>query len=287
MTKGRPHHALLAACLAFGALEARAAEVSLRAPRLKAPPVANESYRSGLRFDLRGDHRAAAEAYRAPVNASHPRAAFHRKMSEQIAAMREAVRRSPDAYDENFNLGVNLQNKYWALYLDLGVRSDLHYRLAEHHFKEAMRLQPTVANPLICLAALYAQAGDRGRARDLMAGLGGRETRPSDLYNLAFYHKVMGDLDESFRILRQAFQFDIRHREWVRESDDFTEYLDDPRMKALLEDPSLGQLTTPLRMQRLRTSLPSGKIRQYVRQLRRIRPLVKPRLTLPAPHPAP
>jgi tetratricopeptide (TPR) repeat protein len=265
--------ATLAAPLAEGA------EISVRAPRLNLPPISNASYLAGLRYDLRGDHRAAAEAYQAAVSAHVPRAAFQLKMSKEIAEKRETVRRSPDDYEHHFNLGVNLQNKYWAIYLDLGVRSEMHIRLAEHHFKEALRLQPMQANPLICLAALYAQGGDRARGKETIKGLAQRETRPTDLYNLAFYYKVVGDMNEAYRLLRQALQFDARHREWVLESDDFVEYLDDPKMKELLQERG-GQLGLQRHSRRLRifglggggSGIGIGKIIPRLRQYR-LRPI--------------
>jgi tetratricopeptide (TPR) repeat protein len=237
--------------LAFCA-PALAADVSVRTPSMKAPLSLDRSYRNGLALDARGDHAAAAEAFRAAATRGRVvRAEFHLKLSAAIAKLREAVQRAPDSYEDHFNLGVNLQNKYWGLVLDLGIRNHRLFLLAEHHFKEAMRLMPRAANPLICLAALYAQAGDRARALETIRGLSSRPTRPGDLYNLAFYHKVMGDLDEAYRVLKQAFQHDARHREWVRESDDFAELRDDPRLKALMEEAPGPSLWTPLRRLRL------------------------------------
>jgi Flp pilus assembly protein TadD len=110
------------------------------------------------------------------------------------------------------------------------------FALAEHHFRRALTLNPAAANPVLCLVALYAQAGDRGRAADAYARhMAGRILRASDQYNLAFYHKVMGDLDEAFRVLRQAIAFDARRKEWILESNDFAEYLEDPRLKFILD----------------------------------------------------
>jgi tetratricopeptide (TPR) repeat protein len=237
---------------------------------MRAPLAMHPSYRQGLLLDQRGDHAAAAEAFRVAVTQARiQRAEFHRKLSAAIARLREVVRRSPDAYEEHFNLGVNLQNKYWALHLDLGVKNPRLFALAEHHFLEAMRLAPSVANPLVCLAALYAQAGDRARAQETIAGLARRPVRPGDLYNLAFFHKVMGDLEEAYRVLRQAFDHDARHRDWVRESDDFAEYLEDPRLVELMRLPEAS---------RLRLLKPG---------LLRLQRLQRPKLLQPLPAPVP
>jgi tetratricopeptide (TPR) repeat protein len=246
---GRVVAVALGAALAGG--PALAAEVSVRAPRLRLPLGEDAAYRLGLRLDARGEHSAAAQAYRAVARSSSPsakRARFHLQLSEAVAKLRRQLVRAPDSYDDHFNYGVNLQNKYWALFLDVGVKYHRLFALAEHHFMRAVRLAPSAANPVLCLASLYAQAGDRGRAADVYARLmAGRIVRGSDHYNLAFFHKVMGDLDEAFRVLRQAFSFDARHRAWVLESDDFAEYLEDPRLRSILDatgahEGALGQL---------------------------------------------
>jgi tetratricopeptide (TPR) repeat protein len=214
---------------------ALASEVLLQAPRSTAPLSPSPSYRQGLALDLRGDHAAAAEAYRAAAAAEGGgRAGFHEKLSEGIARTQEALPRAPDSWDHHFNLGVHLQNKYWAIFVDLGIRSERLFFAAEHHFRAAMRLSPAAANPVLCLAALYAQAGDRPRAIETFGQLGRRPIGPADIYNLAFYHKVVGDLDRAFRDLERALRHDSRHREWILESDDFAEYRDDPRLKRLL-----------------------------------------------------
>jgi tetratricopeptide (TPR) repeat protein len=214
---------------------AMASEVLLQAPRMTAPLSRSPSYHQGLALDLRGDFAAAAEAYRVSATGEEgARAGFHQKLSDGIARMRDAVRLAPDSADDHFNLGVNLQNKYWAIFLDLGIRSERLFLAAEHHFRAAMRLTPTAANPAICLAALYAQAGNRPRALETFRQLSQRPIRPSDVYNRAFYYKVIGDLDAAFRELARALSYDARHREWVRESDDFAEYREDPRLKRLM-----------------------------------------------------
>jgi tetratricopeptide (TPR) repeat protein len=248
----------------------------LRAPRLKLPLADDEGYRLGLRLDARGEHAAAAQAFRAVSRATSraaKRARFHFKLSDALARLRRHLLRVPDSYDDHFNYGVNLQNKYWALFLDLGVRNHRLYALAEHHFRRAMTLNPSAANPVLCLASLYAQAADRGRAAEAYSRhMAGRILRASDQYNLAFYHKVMGELDEAFRVLRQAIAFDARHKEWILESDDFAEYLEDPRLKAILDaggahGGALGQF-------RLNT----GQPRKWIFRLR------GPQLRLRAPH---
>lgn len=232
--------AVAALALLIASPVAVGAEISLRAPGLRLPLVDEPSYQRGLRLDLRGDHAAAAEAFRA-ANRRKPvaRALFHFKLSDSLARMREALVRTPDSYDEHFNYAVNVQNKYWALYLDLGVKDHRLYALAEHHFQRSIRLMPLAANPVLCLASLYGQAGDRSRAQATFQALGARPLRSTDYYNLAFYHKVMGDLEEAYRILRQAVSFDARHREWLLESDDFAELREDPRLKAIIDTGAL------------------------------------------------
>jgi len=261
----------LAAAHAPAPAVAHASEISLRAPSLRLPPSQHPDYHRGLKLDLRGDHAGAAQAYRASGAdpATSPRARFHGKLSETITTLREALRRAPDSYDDHFNYAVNVQNKYWALFLDAGVRDHRLGALAEHHFKESMRLSPISANPLLCLAALYAQAGDRPKAAEVYATLGVRVVRPSDYYNLAFFHKVMGDMEEAFRVLRMAMAFDTRHREWVAESDDFADHKDDPRLQAILKEGvphggSLGQL----RMHRLPRWSLKPRLHRIMRNLR-------------------
>lgn len=276
-------------CLLLIAGTAQAADVAVRAPGLRLPLGDAPDYLRGLQLDARGEHAAAVQAFRAASSApgrTGQRARFHAKLSDGIVKLRTAVERSPDAYDEHFNIGVNIQNKYWALFVDTGVRNHRLYALAEHHFQRAMRLAPTAANPLLCLAALYAQAGDRGRAMEVFAQLGPRIIRASDHYNLAFFRKVTGEVDAAFQMLRIAVQYDNRHRAWILESDDFAEYLEDPRMVAILaagtpHSGSMGGLRLgPGRPFRLRRRLPRWRIMNRGK-------LVQPYPPAPAPAPAP
>ena len=233
---GAPRIGLLLTCLLVCA-PAFAADVSVRAPALRLPLGDTADYHRGLQLDVRGEHAAAVQAYRAAFSApgrTGSRARFQAKLSDGIVKLRESVARSPDSYDEQFNIGVNIQNKYYALFLDTGLRNHRLFALAEHHFQRAMRLHPTAANPLLCLAGLYAQAGDRGRAMEVFAQMGPRIIGASDHYNLAFFRKVTGEVDAAFQMLRVAVQYDNRHRAWILESDDFMEYLEDPRMQAIL-----------------------------------------------------
>ena len=261
---------------------AAAAEISLRTPRLRLPPSTHPEYRRALRLDLRGDHAAAAQAYRAAARespAAAVRARFQWKLSDAIAKLREGLRRAPDSYDEHFNYAVNAQNKYWALFLDLGVRDHRLAMLAEHHFKESLRLSPVAANPLLCLASLYGQTGDRARASELYRSMAGRTVRPSDYYNLAFFHKVLGEMEDAYRVLRMAIAFDARHREWIAASDDYAEYKDDPRLRAIVDEggphgDSLGRT--------LRLHNPRWSMKPRVRILRNF-----PRRPGPVPNPFP
>lgn len=237
---GAPQHgqrvswAMAALCASLAsAVPAHALEG--RVPKARMPLGAPALYQRAIALDLAGRYGAALDLYEALARESgsaQARARYHRDLSRGLIKNLEHVRRFPDDGRAHFSIGVDAGNKVAALLRDTGVVARVQYSIAERALKKAMRLLPGKADPIICLAGLYADAGERGLARALIAPLRGRTLNLSETYNLACYYHSMGDNEAALRSLSRVMN--DYYRAWILRSDDFYRLRGDPRFEALL-----------------------------------------------------
>lgn len=197
-------------------------------------------YLRGLELDRRGEHGSAAAEYliaakRTPSLAR--RAAYQASLSHDIAEFEEKLRTDQSSV-AHFQTAVQYQNKYWAFFIERNERVPRLFARAASLFQKALALAPTSANPVVCLAALYLQAGDTARSERTIGLLAHRPIQPADEYNYSFYMVMKGELGRAFALLektltRQPFQARSQI-EWIIESDDFHGLLDDPRLLKLI-----------------------------------------------------
>lgn len=128
---------------------------------------------------------------------------------------------------------MDAANKLTALRRETGVVARQAFRIAERAFREAERLLPGRADPVICLAGLYADAGEPGKARATIARIQGRPLTAGERYNLACYHHSMGEYDKALAELRVVIN--DHYRRWILVSDDFWRLRGDPRLEQLLK----------------------------------------------------
>jgi TolB-like protein/Tfp pilus assembly protein PilF len=83
------------------------------------------------------------------------------------------------------------------------------------------------------LGATLALAGQHERARRIAADLEG-ENRPSNSFGLAHVYAVLGERDEAFRCLEEAYQLRDSFVPWIRELPHFRSLHDDVRFDRLL-----------------------------------------------------
>jgi tetratricopeptide (TPR) repeat protein len=204
-----------------------------RSPAARAPFVSSVEYRRAVALDLAGRYREALAHYEAAGR--EPRAArarYHVELSRGVLESLDHLRRFPQDGRVHFRLGVDAANKLTALVRETGVMPAAFHHLAELAFRKAERLLPALADPTICLAGLYADAGEHGKARAAIARISGRVLAPGERYNLACYYHSMGQYDEALRELGKVMN--AYYRKWIASSDDFWRLRGDPRFERLM-----------------------------------------------------
>jgi tetratricopeptide (TPR) repeat protein len=234
------------------ALTIFATNVEIRVPAERRSPFTGPVYERALKLDVAGNVGAALELYvlaalQEPENAA--RAEYHIKLSRAILKL-EFVGR-PLTPDDDLSLGVQYANKFSALKRETGRRIKRVYDRAEAALKRAMSAMPAEANPVLCLAGLYAENDDLERARKTFALVRGRPLSPNDRYNLACYHYSAGEITLALDTLRALFREigpkDRRHySDWILKSDDFHTLHDDDRLLAIINAPEAHD-RTPLK----------------------------------------
>lgn len=232
---------LLLVALALVCAPAPALALEGRVPMGRLPMGASTAYARAIALDLKGRHDAALAAYLEVVRAGGPdgeRARYHASLTEGMRKNLTALRKAPLDGRAHFSLGVEAANKLTALVRETGVVVRPLYAVAERALSEAVRLLPGVHDPAICLAGLYADAGELGRAKTTIAWVKGKPLRPSEVYNLACYYHSVGDYDRALEHLTRVIN--PYYRKWIRQSDDFHKLRGDPRLEALLRGPASG-----------------------------------------------
>lgn len=225
------------------ALALFANNVEIRVPAHRRSPFTGPAYDRALALDVAGDLSAALESYslaalQEPENTA--RAEYHMTLSRSILRLEFLGR--PLTPDDDLSLGVHYANKFTALKRETGRRIRRIYDRAELALKRASTAMPTEANPILCLAGLYAENDDLESARKTFALVRGRPLSPNDRYNLACYHHSVGDTLLALDTLRQLFRDigakDRRHYvDWILKSDDFYTLHDDARLLSILSLP--------------------------------------------------
>ncbi|MBI3071011.1 MAG: hypothetical protein HYY84_02685 [Deltaproteobacteria bacterium] len=216
------------------ALPSAASETTV--PHQTSAGSANANYRTALDHDRRGEFFLAAARYRlaaAESAAIAARALYHATLSSDIALYESRLRDNRN-YVSLFQTAVQIQNKYWAFVVEFGEPIPRLFQRAEALFTEALRAEPFAANPVVCLAALYVQAGEPKKADQTISLLKTRAVREPDEYNFAFYLALRGDLDRAFSLLERVVLRDPRQLDWILDSDDFYGLLDHPRLVRLI-----------------------------------------------------
>ncbi len=114
------------------------------------------------------------------------------------------------------------------------------YYLAKEDFPQALRaadrrveLEGTEPNTLH--ARIYAAAGEKRKARKLLGDLEGKSARVAAPEKRAQAYAILGDLDECFRLLNEAFEdHDLPFQMW-RNEPSFEPVRRDPRFAGLLK----------------------------------------------------
>jgi hypothetical protein len=104
----------------------------------------------------------------------------------------------------------------------------------------------SVIHPLLHLAELYANYGQRDHATEMQESLvpsllalsDAPRWRSTTLYNLACYYALAGLKDKAIAKLGEAFQVDSSIVEWSREDPDLKSLRDDPAYQALYSQPA-------------------------------------------------
>lgn len=215
----------------------RAAALEGRIPRGRTSLGVSPAYQRAIALDLAGRYREALvyyeEAARAPAGG---RARYHRKLTQGMLTHLQHVGRFPQDGRANFSLGVDAANKVTALVRETGVVVSAFYAIAEEALRKATTLLPGANDPVICLAGLYADAREQGRAREALSRVHGRALNAGEVYNLACYYHSMGRYDEALGELSKVMN--PHYRGWILESDDFYRLRGDPRLEALLVGPT-------------------------------------------------
>ena len=229
------------ACAVVVWLPGLAAALEGRVPMGRLPLGASNAYARAIALDLKGRHDAALAAYLEAVRAGGAdveRARYHATLAEGMRKNLTALRGAAFDGRAHFSLGVEAANKLTALVRETGVVVRSLYALAERSLSEAVRLLPGIHDPAICLAGLYADAGELGRARSTIQLVRGQRLRPSEVYNLACYYHSIGDYDRALADLTKVIT--PYYRKWIQQSDDFHKLRGDPRLEALLRGPIAG-----------------------------------------------
>jgi tetratricopeptide (TPR) repeat protein len=204
-------------------------------PAARSPFVASTGYQRAIALDLAGRWREALALYEeAGRDPRATRARYHAELSRGMLERLEEVRRFPQNGRSHFGLGVDAANKLTALRRETGVVARSVYAISERAFRAAERLLPGESDPTICLAGMYAEAGERARARATIATIRGRSLRGHEVYNLACYYHSMGEHERALRELGKVIN--DHYRQWIRVSDDFWRLRGDPRLIRLLRD---------------------------------------------------
>jgi tetratricopeptide (TPR) repeat protein len=221
-----PLFALLSFLTAFADLE--------RLPPVARVPLGGTpGYRRAITLDLAGRYAEALALYEAEARGPRgARSRYHAELSRGILERLDQVRRFPQDGPAHFSLGVDAANKVTALLRETGRVAPSLFSLAERALHEAERLLPKSADPIICLAGLYADVGRRQAARAAIARIEGKVLQPGELYNLACYHHFMGENEKAMTILERVMN--DYYREWILRSDDFWRMRGDPRLERLL-----------------------------------------------------
>jgi len=236
--------ALLAGALGAAALgevvEPRAAEaMEGRVPKGRLPLSQSPAYQRGMSLDVAGRYREALPLYEeASRDPGEGRARYHRKLTRGLLTHLDHVKRFPQDGRAHFSLGVDAANKVTALVRETGMVQRTFYAIAEEALKKAIRLLPGINDPAICLAGLYADAGEPSKAKETLAQTGGRANNPGEIYNLACYYHSMGRYEEAIATLAKVMN--PHYRGWIQESDDFYRLRGDPRLEALMRSHNGG-----------------------------------------------
>jgi tetratricopeptide (TPR) repeat protein len=217
------------------ALPAATSEITV--PHRTSAGSVDPHYQRALAHDRRGDFVLAAAEYRLAAARSAAilrRALYHATLSADIA-LYESRLKDNRSYVSLFQAAVQIQNKYWGFLVEFGEPVPRLFERAEKLFVEALRADVFAANPVVCLAALYVQAGEPKKADDTIALLKTRAIREPDEYNFAFYLALRGDLDRAFNLLERVVARDPRQVDWILESDDFNGLYDHPRLVRLID----------------------------------------------------
>ncbi|MBI3071012.1 MAG: hypothetical protein HYY84_02690 [Deltaproteobacteria bacterium] len=237
----------------IAALTVFATNVEIRVPAHRRSPFSGAVYERAVKLDVAGDVSGALEIYglaalQEPRNAA--RAEYHITLSRAIIKLEFLGR--PLTPDDDLSLGVQYANKFTALKRETGRRIRRIYDRAEAALKRAMSAMPGEANPVLCLAGLYAENDDLEQARKTFALVRGRPLTPTDRYNLACYHFSAGEIPLALDTLRQLFrEIDVKNRrhyvDWILKSDDFYTLHDDERLLTILSaaDPQQLQRKRP------------------------------------------
>jgi tetratricopeptide (TPR) repeat protein len=227
-----------ARALVFGAflLPAAASALEGRVPKGRVPLGApSQLYQKAVALDLAGRYEAALDFYEDVARRPGParaRAQYHRDLTRGLLKHLEHVRRFPQDGRSHFSIGVDAGNKLAALLRETGVVARALFSISERALRKAMRLLPGHADPIVCLAGLYADAGERGKARATIALIRGRTLNVSESYNLACYYHSMGEYDRALEELAKVMN--DYYRKWIARSDDFYRLRGDPRFEALM-----------------------------------------------------
>lgn len=173
------------------------------------------------------------------------RVKYHATLSRDIA-MYERQLAANRGFIPLFQAGVQVQNKFWAFVVERGEKVASLFARAETLFRDAMLADTRAANPVVCLAALYLQAGDKARANETIRLIRTRPITLADEYNFAFYLALRGDLTAAFRFLERSLRRDPKLVDWILESDDFHDLRQDVRLVRLIER-YRGATAPPLR----------------------------------------
>jgi tetratricopeptide (TPR) repeat protein len=221
--------------VALASLLAPAAALALELgpPAGRAPLGASDAYRRAVALDLAGRIRDALALYEvAGRDPEGRRALYHQELSRGVLTRLERLRLSPNDGRALMSLGVDAANKMSALRRDTGIVARTFYDLSVWAFRSAERFFPAMPDPIICLAGIYAEAGQRARARETLLRIRGQALAPEAVYNLAFYHYAMGEYDQALVYLGRVMN--EHYRKWILSSDDFWKLRGDPRLERIL-----------------------------------------------------